>query len=235
MIISLIHPSRTRPNQAKKTSGKWLHYSSGENEIEYIVSIDESDSEKEKYLSLFQNSFFSCVVRNNTCVVEAANEGAKISTGEILILVSDDFDCPQDWDKKIVNAVSYNHCYVLKTYDGLQRWIVTLPIIDRAYYELCGYLYHPSYKHQFVDTEMTHLADLQGKLIMRNDIVFPHNHFTTGKTTKDALNIKADLTWMQGEEVYLERVRNKFGLNVDVFKVNPEAKNHLAWLKSKLK
>jgi len=204
MKISILHPSRSRSQQAKITSEKWLHNSSGLTEIEYIVSIDHSDQSKQKYIDIFSSGFFKVISNNNTCVVEATNEAAKISTGEILILVSDDFDCFQDWDMKIVDAVSYNHCYVLKTYDGLQKWIVTLPIMDRNYYENQGYFYHPSYRHMFCDSDMTHKADLEGKLIIRNDIIFPHNHFSTGRTRKDSVNEKADATWKQGEEVYLE-------------------------------
>lgn len=236
MIISLIHPSRSRPSQAKKTAEKWLHNSSGQHEIEYIVSIDKTDPQKENYIEQFSSAFYHILCKENTCVVEAMNEGAKHSTGEILICVSDDFDCPVNWDITIVNAVSYNHCYVLKTFDGIQKWIVTLGIMDRGYYESQGYFYHPSFRHMFVDADMTHKADLEGRLIIRNDIVFKHNHHSIGGSHKDLVNEIADSTWKQGEEVYLQRVKEKFGLNVDdIFKVNSEAKPHLQWLKSKLR
>jgi len=125
---------------------------------------------------------------------------------------------------------------VLKTFDGAQRWIVTLPIMDRMYYAQKGYIYYPSYRHMFVDTDLTHVAELEGKLIMRNDIIFKHSHYSTGETPKDELNERNDRTWNQGMAVYLHRVRERFGLpeGINVFDLCFEAKHHIQWLQKAL-
>lgn len=236
MTISIIHPSRSRPAQAKRTADKWIKNTSGDHNIEYILSIDKSDPYIGNYLNSFDSKVFNVVTSDNNCVVQAANEGAKKSSGEILILVSDDFESFPHWDSKIIEATQGLNSYVLKTFDGLQKWIVALPIMDRAYYELMGYFYHPDYKHQFCDTDMTHVADLQGKLIVRNDILFKHNHYTTGANKKDAVNKRADATWEQGKGVYLNRAKSNFGLDgIDIFKASKEAINHINWMKNELR
>ena len=231
--ISIIHPSRGRAYQAKETADRWIAKSSGTVPIEYILSIDTSDPQKADYLALFEKAIIT--LADNTCVVEAANAGARNADGDIFVLVSDDFDCFVDWDLKLVEAFTGNECRVLKTYDGTQKWIVTLPIMDKAYYNMQGYLYCPEYKHMFADTDQTHKAEIEGRLLFRNDLVFTHNHYSTGANKKDEVNVKADATWAQGEEVYLRRVREGFGYNdVDVFKVSDLGKHHINWLKKKL-
>lgn len=237
MTISLIHPSRNRPEQAEKTFVHWIkNMNRLDNLSKYILSIDLDDNDLETYKSLFKGycAFNQIVMSSNTCVVEAANVGAKQAKGDILVLVSDDFECHKDWDLHLIEHFTNHRNNVLKTNDTLQDWIVTLPIMDREYYESCGYMYHPSYKHMFCDTDMTHKAELEGKLFRRMDLEFKHKHYSQGETPKDDVNIKADSTWSQGEAVYLDRVRNSFGIvGVDALNVSQQA--HKNWLIQKLK
>jgi glycosyltransferase involved in cell wall biosynthesis len=235
-MITLLHPSRGRAEKAKATFDRWMEKSSGLIDIEHVLSIDINDPQNDNYHYVFGKSGYSKVISsNNNNLVEATNEGAKAAKGDIIVLLSDDFDCPQKWDEHIEYIFSRNKCCVLKTFDGVQDWIVTLPIMDREYYEKYGYFYYPEYSHMFCDTDMTHKAELEGSLIVRNNLVFTHQHYTTGAAKKDAINVKADDTWEQGMYVYLQRVKNKFGLeNVNVYNLRPAAKNHLTWLKQKI-
>jgi hypothetical protein len=204
---------------------------------EYILSIDASDPCLSEYEAIFPKGTY--IITDNENVVMAANQGAKHAKGEILVLISDDFDCPKNWDLTIREALK-GKSGLLKTYDGVQKWIVTLPIMTRDYYEEQGHIYFPAYHHMFCDTDQTHKADLQRKLIIRNDIVFNHDHYSKkgSNNKKDAVNEKADKTWEQGERVYLKRCSDKFGLgNVDIFNLSKEAKEagHVQWLKKKLR
>lgn len=236
MKISLLHPSRGRSEQAFETALKWLknmktHY------FEYIISVDISDPQLEKYKELF-TGFCDINISDNQNVVDATNEAAWRSSGDILVLVSDDFECYEGWDKDIISVFSkINHGAVLKTFDGSQKWIVTLPIMNRKYFLEQEYFYYPEYKHMFCDTDMTHKADIEGKLIFRNDLLFRHAHYSTGLNKKDEINSKADSTCNQGEALYLERVKNNLGLspNEIVRGISAEGKQHENWLKQKLK
>lgn len=235
MKISLLHPSRGRAEKSLKTLINWLQKASNISNIEHVISIDYDDDEINKYIVNYANSpKTNVVISNNNNLVEAANNGAKICTGDLLILISDDFDCPENWDLLLLDAVKDKKDFVLKTYDGIQKWIVTLPIMDRIYYEKQGYLYYPEYQHMFSDTDMTHKADLEGKLIIRNDLVFTHNHYSVGKSEKDCVNTKADLTFQQGEKVYLERVKNNFGLKKEEIKPFDLPLEMQSWINSKI-
>ena len=204
------------------------------NHIEYILSLDSDDPELKNYLHLFEPTGCIILISGNKNLVQATNKGAEVTKGEILILVSDDFECPKDWDLAIMGAFVGNSCSVLKTFDGTQGWIVTLPVMDRAYYLEQGYFYFPEYFHMFCDTDMTHKADIEGKLIVRNDLIFKHNHYSVSGARRDAISKKADSTWDQGERVYLRRVREKFGLSgVNVMNFNHQP--HKDWLNAKMR
>lgn len=236
MKISLLHPSRGRSLRAFKAFQNWILTASGNYSIEHIISLDADDIELDNYRTFFKQSTF--VVNNNTCLVDAANAGAKECTGNAIVLMSDDFDAFDKWDEKIAeHYINTPSGWLLKTSDGYEGWIVTLPIMDREYYQLQGYMYHPDTRHLFADTIMTHKAELEGRMIYDNSLVFRHRHPMYDKTVAtDAIYNRSNKTWAQGEEVYLRLCREKFGLGpeTDIYKLSPAAEKHINWLKNKL-
>lgn len=230
MKISIIHPSRGRAGQAFNTYRNWHNKISGTHDVEYILSIDSTDNEQYAYFDLFGDTNVNAVVKDNHSAIEAINNAAKYATGDLFIVVSDDFDCPDNWDIYLLDALAGKSDFVVKTDDGCQPWIITLPIMDRVYYNRFGYIYPPHIKHMFADTWMTHVADLLDKKITL-PIKFPHNHYTTGINAKDAINEKNDSTWAQGEEEYLKGVRNNFGLTEFTGKLQC-GKDHYNWLRA---
>ena len=241
MKISLLHPSRGRPLQALNTYSHWIMQSSKDNVIEHILSLDSDDISLNEYHSFFHSSKF--IIAPNKNLVEAANIGAKETTGDIIVLLSDDFECYKNWDVDIVNVflgmqkLYSSMAYVLKTNDGCEDWIVTLPIMGREYYLMQGYIYHPDTKHLFCDTIQTHKAELEGRLIVRKDFVFNHRHPMYDKSIPmDDVYKRSNASWEQGKAIYLREVRNSFGLkDVDVFNLSLSAQNHIQWLKKELK
>lgn len=204
-MISIVHPSRGRPEQAKATSDKWLSLAGVE--VEYLLSVDENDPDKYRYTELNK---IGCLFKNRSAI-DAINNAARIAKGDILIQIADDFDCPADWGKQIIEATKGKTDWIMKTPDGIQNWIITLPLMDRTYYNRFGYIYYPDYLHMFCDTEMSCVADLTGRRITAN-IPFKHNHYSVGGAVKDAISERADKTWEQGEKLFLSRYRQNFGL-----------------------
>lgn len=237
MKFSIIHASYGRPEIAYETFYKW--WNSSNKDFEYIISIDESDKLLYRYHELFtynpgRGQDITVVNTTNTSVA-AINNAAKQATGDIIIVISDDFEPIKNWDLNIYQQVYDKKDWILKTQDGTQPWIITLPIMDRTYYERFGYIYNPEYAHMFCDTELTHVADLLGRKIT-SSLLFKHNHYSVGGIAKDKTSIKADKTWDSGKKVYLERFKNNFGLeNVNVWNLPKEAQHHINWLKHELK
>jgi hypothetical protein len=192
---------------AYNTARRWLR--SAECNVEHILSVDQDDKALEDYYRLFKG--WNIIVNENRSAVDAINEGAKISQGRILIVISDDFDCPAAWGKQILDTTVGKRDWIMKTPDGIQKRIITLPIMDRSYYNRFGYIYFPEYRHMWADTELTDVAEFTGRLIRAN-IPFEHNHYSIGKNGKDEVSIRADATYEDGKKLYNERKKHNFYL-----------------------
>lgn len=231
-MISILAPSRGRPEKAKNNIQKWIKNSELKS-FELIVSIDEDDECLPDYFRLvhFPHDLRTSKtkVNKNRSAVDAINNAAKVAQGDILMVVSDDTDCFPGWDTAILKEVEGKTDWILKTQDGIQPWIITMPIMDRAYYNRFGYIYHPDYLHMFSDTEITCVADITGRKITSN-LLFHHKHYSVTKEQPDAVNKKADATWAQGEKLFLERYKRNF----DLPKGNPiQDKGMIDWLQRK--
>lgn len=209
MKISIIHPSRSRPKQALATMAKWRK--NADNPMEYIFSLDLDDPFRKQY------SGARMLLNNNTSAIAAINFAAHYATGDLLIVVSDDFDCLPHWDTRLLEAIGDRTDFLVKTPDGIQKTLITLPIMDRKYYERFGYVYYPGYKHMFCDQEMTAVGMMMGKVI-NVDVLFEHLHHSVGKSRKDAINIKANRTWEQGKKLFHQRLKDNFGIKDPVIK-----------------
>lgn len=226
MTINIIHPTRNRKEQAFKTASKWLFNADRPDLIDYTFSIDIDDSEKwysvvkmmPKPFSNYSKDLY-VIKNNNKSAIQAINFAAgyihlRSNEGEnyLLLVVSDDTDSPEHWDTLLLNELNGKSDFCAKVDDGLQPTLVTMPIMDRIYYERYGYIYNPEYRHMFCDQELTAVAIMIGKYI-KLPLTFNHLHYTTGKTPKDALNARNDATWYQGETLFNERMKTNFGID----------------------
>lgn len=227
MLISLIHPSRSRPEKSIETVKKWR--AMAENYVQVVVSVDCDDPKLKDYDYYYQaNGAYT--VNNNRSAVDAINKGAQLAVGDILIVVSDDTDCPDKWDSFLLKWLNGKSDFIAKTQDGIQPWIITMPVLDRIYYNRFGYIYHPDYQHNFCDTELTCVADLTGRKLTSN-ILFKHNHYSVTKTPPDLISKRADKTWDQGEKLFLERYKRNFDLKE--IKGRIEDNGMINWLQRK--
>lgn len=246
-MISILHPSRQRPDKSFVTCKRWFDRAGTSVGIQLVISTDCDDTNREQYrdnlmeLSAIYNvdgCYHSNVIgvqsSKNRSAVDAINKAAKMATGDIFIVVSDDTDCPENWAVDLLKAIEGKTDFVAKCPDGIQNWIITMPIMDRAYYNRFGYVYHPDYLHMFCDTELTCVADLIGRRI-EIPIIFKHLHPGHGHGTPDALNARADATWQQGEDLFLSRLAKNFDLAESqiVGKITDES--YRTWIAKKLK
>lgn len=209
MKFTVIHPSRGRPEMCAATYQNWIEKAANAMDIEYLVMVDRD--EMEDYAKVLPWQILSHDSRLEW-YVQKVNWGASFSTGDILIINTDTFDCEQDWDKKILDFVGDKKSWLLKTNDNIEDWICTLPIMDRVFYENLGYVYFPEYQHMYSDTDLTSYADYAGKRIIAKDITFDHKHYSVGKMAKDATNMRSDSTYPKGEATYIKRFKDNFGV-----------------------
>lgn len=224
MMISLIHPSRSRASKAKETAKRWIEQAGEGVFIQHIFSLDVDDPQLDDY---YLGTESVILINKNRSAVDAINNAAKIAMGDIFIVVSDDFDCPKNWALTLLDSVKDKTDWIAKTPDGIQKWIITLPIMDRAYYNRFGYIYFPDYLHMFCDTELTCVADLLGRKIDIN-IPFIHNNYSR---VKDDVSIRSDATWNQGEKLFLERAKRNFDMDNRIGKITNQ--EYINWMRMK--
>ena len=193
--------------------------SNGHN-VQHLLSLDETDPEINRYIETFSDSS-KLILKNNNCVVQATNGAAKHATGDFLIFLSDDFDCPHDWDSLLVN-VSQKHNksprddpFIIKVDDCLQVFkvrVLTIPIMSRCLYERLGYFWYPEYKSMFADQDLYEVCDQMQVIIKAPELKFEHRHYSTGKARLDETYRKSEMNWNQGLNLFNRRKNENFGL-----------------------
>lgn len=214
MKISLLHPSRGRPDKSFDTTDYWFQQAGilDKHEIELIVSIDEDDPRKYAYEEVY--SGWHTRFNDNKSVVDATNYAANLATGDILVYLSDDFKCPDNWAELVLKEFeNENRPLVLRVDDCLQKNnvpVLTIPIMNRALYERLGYFWHPEYKSMFCDVDLYYTAQHIGALKNAFHLKFPHEHHSIGKAENDDTYRRSEANWKQGEEVFNRRKRQGF-------------------------
>lgn len=199
----------------------WI--SKADNSFQYLLMLD-SDG-KTGYDELYSIGYpkIQVIVSGSKNAIEAINNGVDFTHGNIIIAISDDFDCPEHWDTLLLEAIGGKQDFCAKTNDGHQDWLITLPIMDRIYYERFGYVYNPDYSHMFADLEMTSVAWMLGRYI-ELPIEFKHNHYSLTGQQPDAINRKNNATWGQGQMTFKRRMAKNF--DIDPVQGLPDLKQH---------
>lgn len=216
MTISILHPSYGRPELAAATAKNWLYKAT--DTVEYLLCLSYQDPLLGKYKTLFENiEQVKIIYHPHANMVKQVNYAALFSRGDLLIDISDDFDCPPEWDKLLRDALKGKSDFIVKTDDGVKVEginsdnIIALPIMDRVYYNRFGHIYHPDYNHFFGDEELSNVGDILGKKITL-PITFEHIHYVMGKAKEDATNRKNNKFFERDKETFKIRKQNNFGL-----------------------
>ena len=205
--ISLLHATRGRAAKAWKAKNEWLRMADNPDAIEHIFGIDADDAQAMPLMVTRH-----CLVSGKGGPVEAWNEAAKHSRGEILIQLSDDWQPIQGWDTLIIDAIGdTSKPSVLAISDGYRTdQLLCMAILTRARYKDQGYLFHPEFFSMFSDNYFTDRAYADNVVIMAKDIVIEHLHPAFGKAEVDETYARsnAPANYEAGLATY-ERLKNK--------------------------
>ena len=191
----------------------WLNTASGDHELEWILSLSQADASIEEYHHSFLGTDAILLVAPTKSVVQAANEGAKVCAGQIIIVASDDMFSPEMWDSRIFHKFEMiDGPGLLQIDDQITTKKMTLPIMNREAYARLGYVYHPAYISMYADDDLRSTAISNGMYFNGTDIIFEHRHFSVGKSKYDSTyrtenNPRA---YKQGQILYYERAKLKF-------------------------
>jgi glycosyltransferase involved in cell wall biosynthesis len=206
-VITLLHPSRGRAEKAHATAKRWLDLA--DRPVEHILSLDWDDAANYQHLD-----WPKVIMNRNTSVVEATNKAAKEAKGDILLYLSDDFDCFPEWDLAIEKAVKdFPPMWLLKVDDCLQRFdvaVLTIPIMSRPLYERLGYFWHPEYKSMFCDEHLYWVCHRMGVIRNAEHLKFKHNHVSVGLAQDDETYRRSAANWDQGKALFAKHKAQGF-------------------------
>jgi hypothetical protein len=183
--ISIIHPTRGRPEQAAVVRKMFLDNAKNPERIEHIFGL-EADSPDFPILGRFRHATSPAGNLAQTNCVAAANAAARASTGDILIYAQDDLAPPPlHWDEAIVQALGgdVRRPAMVSIGDGVRDdELLCTPCLTRPAVEALGYdggLYFDGYRSMFADTELTWRA-FKNKWLVPSGLVIRHLHPTAG-------------------------------------------------------
>jgi hypothetical protein len=178
--ISLLHATYKRPEKALECYRAWRARAIDVSGLEYIFAVNATDGDTLEALHV-ANYPGNLVIGDFKGSAPAWNQAARLSSGEWLVQVSDDFVPPDGWDEWLRGRT--NECpTVVAVADGFRKdSLITMAICNRAYYELEGYFLHPMYRSVFSDDHFTYRALKRAKigtalLLDCRDVVFRHEH-----------------------------------------------------------
>lgn len=216
-MITLLHPSRGRAAKSAANTQDWITKAGiPPQDLEVIVSLDEDDPQKDEYWkqyvpvhALFDKVSFKLIVNHNQSVVDATNHAARVSKGDIMIYLSDDFKCPENWAVLVQKEFEgEDRPLLIKVNDGLQPFdvaVLTIPIMNRALFEKMKYFWFPGYKSMFVDEDLYWTVHKLWAMKMCPQLLFQHEHPANGKAPNDETYIRSSRNWDQGKKLFAER------------------------------
>lgn len=222
MRILLKCPTRSRPQRVMETLTQYVRMANHPELLGVAVSCDTDDVSMTRNLvreevqrvlrpCAWSHIFFS----PNKSKIEACNaDMSNISyPWDIVVLVSDDMvPQVQGYDDVIRNHMRARFPDtngILWFNDGYQGdKLNTLTILGRTMYDSFGYIYNPSYKSLFCDTELTDQCRTShaNRTYYSNYCIIRHEHPGTGFAQKmDALYASNQRYWNQDMYTYISR------------------------------
>lgn len=207
MRFSILHTT-ARPEHWRNTYQNWIAAAAHPQEVEYVLCVDARWGfphlpEVPFHEWMFSRGTFTgqplsdgLQMRNQVCsndfpykhsgYVSGVNTAAAASTGEILVVIADDFfPCP-NWDERILATLLFDAKgeWVMwcptNTPQEFERNIMVAPILSRSRYERLGYVLYLKYESMYADNDFAEHAQFdqaEGRCrIIKADFVFDHRH-----------------------------------------------------------
>lgn len=203
--ISIIIPSRNRPEQLRRLLHSLRASTRDPGDIEILLAIDNDEPEYEDYVMIANQpkfcDFRMIVVNRTECFPEYYNELARLSKGKILWVLND--DClvdKKDWDtivrweaEEFAEVQSHNIWYgdvgdTTRNYNNNGQYSC-FPMMSREAFNVLGYFFNPQIIAWGTDKYLKHVFEQAGAgIINLTDIVVEHAHVQDDETHTVLIN-----------------------------------------------
>ena len=188
-MIHLLWPT-VRPEVMKSTYQHWLDMA--HNSAEVTVHIAVNTLEQAELLQEFEDVYVcGDKIKGVAFPSYVLSTNLKAAPNDIIILASDDFFAPKNWDSYLKKAFKrFNGCLLVN--DGYQYGnCVTIPIMTMDCLEKINrIIYHPVYRHLWSDNEL--YINLRNMKLLKDrrrgdkqSPLFEHRHYDAKKRPRD--------------------------------------------------
>lgn len=189
-VFSILHAVAWLPFRWLKAWKTWSEQAHNHGQVEYIIACHERDFQQiSMEVAQAKKEFpwglpVRLVVNNGryNCV-DNWNAAAAASTGEWLVLASDNLYAPKNWDVallteagSLLNPLTVPAVLHIDTGSPRDGELMSHAVMSRALYERWGYFYHPDYESMYADDDLTEHAVMLG--VIRNARAVRFNHET---------------------------------------------------------
>lgn len=197
-VISLLAPTRGRPEQALRLALSVLATAVNPRRVEVLFYVDLDDPEKSNYIDAFEQAksqleqFMRCqlLMGEPIGISKAWNELAARSQGNLLIMAADDQTYNDaGWDDRLDQEIEKfpDQIFCMWFNDG--HWgekLCTFPIVSRKWCLTLGYFTTGLFECLYDDLWIMDLAKRLGRLHYISDVLTEHLHWSYGKAEIDA-------------------------------------------------
>lgn len=201
-LISLLTPSRGRPNDLADMMHSAISTASDPSAIEFCVVVDTDDPTWSAYISVISAQPNIRYADGSTTMSDLWNHAFAISTGSILMVCADDLRFRTvGWDALVRTALSYYPDEIVLVYgsDGIaDQRMATHPFVPRRWAEVIGRFSPPYFVSDYVDLWMHEVAKGINRDVYLPDLFIEHMHPSVGKGEYD----QTHLDRMQRAEIH---------------------------------
>jgi hypothetical protein len=201
MKISILTPTRGRPQRLTTFIKSLDETASGIHDIEVVLGIDEDDQESIDFnISTKTINLIKTVAPRDT-MGSINTRCYNKSTGDLIILTNDDIIVKtQGWDQIIINETSVHHDKIFLGFphDGHKsKMLSTFPILSRECINLIGNAFPTQYKGSLIDLHIFEIflrlkKIAENRIIPLHNVYFEHNHFQKDPTLLDKTYLERD-------------------------------------------
>lgn len=199
-LISILCPTRGRPNQVRELIHTALLTATYPDQIQFVFYVDEDDkhgAETIGILEQFDPHPTSAVISGPRIVLSAMwNRCYEQARADVLMQCGDDIRFrTRDWDTAVLAQFLRfpDRIVLVHGQDGIQgATIATHGFIHRRWVQQVGYFVPPLFASDYNDLWLTYVADQLGRRIYLPDVYTEHMHPVAGKGPWDRTHSERD-------------------------------------------
>lgn len=187
-IISILCPSRGRPDIFRRMVDSALNMGTGRSEV--LVYLDEDDPQRSAYPLMLIDEVLT---GPSETLGKIWNQLARVAKGDLLMMANDDLVfATKDWDQRIIETIDRTRpaddIFVAWADDGAPNSAkrCTFPIVSRRWFELLGYLAPECFHFLWHDTWVGDIGKRLERTLPIADVLIEHRHFAFKKAAYDA-------------------------------------------------